>query len=172
MVRAARVRLAGEKRGKHAREYTEFECWARDCPFVFGQLVPGLLCPFKIELNNFVWSKKERLYLVPNRLLPDVKGGLKRHNARAQEYLSKSEKRALVVAEKSGDRAKAQFSIKQWRAALRTYPQVDIPADGRRVRARCPLCGQVSILSYSAFGSKDTGSKGERGRLAQSLQPP
>lgn len=151
-----------------------FGCWGRDCPCKFGELMNELWLH-----SSFVWSRKERLYLVPKSDLWEWKKPEREKNEERGANFNAEIDRFDFLVETEGksaaDRWAAQITGERF-SKLRVRDTPKIKADGRRVRVRCPRCSKVSILSYHATGAaKDSAQREqnqESGHPKQSLEPP
>lgn len=166
------------------RHFPAFFCWARDCPFEFGPLLPGdtETEPHSIALACFVWSGKERLYLMPKKHTQPKKSGVLKFHAATRELIEKYEKNAAWQLQTKGESFSNRYLKQMVKEEFAAITHVYIPADGRAERARCPLCGKVSILSHAANGAPVGADESQReikqqnnGHLKQSqklLEPP
>lgn len=150
MERAARLRF-------YEGSLPYFLCWARDCPLEFGRIVPGdTKADFcTIFLPLFVWSRKERLYLIPKS--ENIKGrriGQEFPSWAAIENEVNRRHEAYVL--EHGEEKRRRFEGQVMGELIQNHENTPfswIPTDGRRVRVRCPLCNKVSILSLAAKGA-------------------
>lgn len=179
MERAARLRF--HRRFNPDAELPYLACWGCDCPFEFGEIEESGLA-----LPGFVWSRKERLYLLPKsraRLHRQTMGRRKERALNRLE-LEKLEQWCQRLTREKG-RETLLRHLKQEADKYRAQEEARgscVEIKGERARARCPLCSKVSIL-FNATGARvkhaDRQSQPNNGHLEPSflsdkrqLEPP
>ena len=158
MVRAARVH--SHDLGA-ASDFLSFGCWGRDCPSKFAEPIQGELWLY----SSFVWSREERLYLVPRKEIAEFKKSQKQKHeergAKLREDIDRFDFLERTEGKPVADRWAAQMLGERYiKKKGREHPK--IKADGRGVRVRCPLCEKVSILSYHANGAANDDAQREQ----------
>ena len=173
MMRAARVRLRAYGFSPELRPVVA--CWGRDCHFEFG-----VFSEKGFSLWDFVWSREERLYLVPREWAESVKMGVRQERQMDREEIWKIAPKAEQIRKAHGHQKTMRY-LKQVGAehnAQRDKRELFLPADGRQVRAKCPLCRKVSILSLDpSIGALPNDADGkDNGHLKRAprrpLEPP